>query len=277
MHLDMPLFLNQNIRRLWATLRNTPKSCLDGSAQPGNCPHTGDNERYNAERRNSGGKADVMQQPFPDRTAAGQLLAEQLARYRGTPSILVLGLPRGGVPVAYEVAKALGAPLDVFVVRKLGVPGHEELALGAIASGGVRVLNDDVVQHVAHSEDVIEELTQREQQEVTQRERRYRGDRPAPTIAGRTVILVDDGLATGATMRAACDAVRQQQPAQIVVAVPVAAPATCDEMQQHADDVICAVTPPALGGIGGWYADFRQTSDKEVQQLLEQAASERAA
>jgi predicted phosphoribosyltransferase len=214
-----------------------------------------------------------MQQRFRDRTEAGQVLAEQLGTYRNTPNVLVLGLPRGGVPVAYEVALALDAPLDVFVVRKLGVPGHEELALGALASGGIRVLNDDVVQQLAPGQDVIDALTREEQQEVAQREQRYRGEQSTPEIAGHTVILVDDGLATGATMRAAVAAVRQQQPARVVVAVPVAPPQVCDDMHQKADEVICAVTPSMLGGIGGWYANFNQTTDDEVRQLLSQAAN----
>lgn len=219
----------------------------------------------------------MTQQPFPDRTAAGQALAEQLHHYQGASDLLVLGLPRGGVPVAYEVAQALGAPLDVFVVRKIGVPGHEELAMGALASGGIRVMNDDVVRELAPSERVIEELTRKEQREVQQREQRYRGERTPPDIAGRTVIVIDDGLATGATMRAACAAVRQQQPARVVVAVPVAAPQVYDEMQQEADEVVCTMTPAALGGIGGWYVDFRQTTDDEVRELLTRAAGERRA
>jgi putative phosphoribosyl transferase len=219
----------------------------------------------------------MMQQPYPDRTAAGKTLAEQLRHYKDTRDLLVLGLPRGGVPVAYEVAQALGAPLDVFVVRKIGVPGHEELAMGALASGGIRVLNDDVVRQLAPSENVIEELTREEQKEVEQREQRYRGEHASPRITGRTIILIDDGLATGATMRAACAAVRQQQPARVVIAVPVAAPQVCDEMQQEADEVVCAMMPPSLGGIGGWYVDFRQTTDDEVRQLLNQAAREQRA
>jgi predicted phosphoribosyltransferase len=218
-----------------------------------------------------------MQQPFPDRTAAGKTLAERLRHYQSTPDLLVLGLPRGGVPVAYEVAQALGAPLDVFVVRKIGVPGHEELAMGALASGGIRVMNDDVVRQLAPRESVIEELTREEQKEVEQREQRYRGERTPPPISGRTVILIDDGLATGATMRAACAAVRQQQPTRLIVAVPVAAPQVCDDMQQEADEVICAMTPSSLGGIGGWYHDFRQTTDDEVRELLTQAAREQRA
>jgi predicted phosphoribosyltransferase len=219
----------------------------------------------------------MMQQRYSNRTEAGQVLANQLAHYQDTPDVLVLGLPRGGVPVAYEVARALDAPLDVFVVRKLGVPGHEELALGALASGGVRVLNDDVVQHLSMGEDVLTALTNEKQQEVTQREQRYRGERAPVSLAGRTVILVDDGLATGATMRAAAKAARQQQPARVVVAVPVGAADVCAEMRQEADEVVCAMTPPGLGGIGAWYADFRQTSDDEVQHILAQATHKQSA
>jgi predicted phosphoribosyltransferase len=218
-----------------------------------------------------------MQQPFQDRTAAGQALANRLSHYRDNPDRLILGLPRGGVPVAHEVARVLDAPLDVFVVRKIGVPGHKELALGALASGGVRVLNQDVVHYLSLSDEVIEGLTREEAQEVAQREQRYRNNRPAPTIAGRTVILVDDGLATGATMRAAIAAVRQQQPARVVAAVPVASPEVCEDLQQDADEVVCVATPPALGGISAWYVDFRQTSDDEVRQLLAQATRTRLA
>lgn len=212
-----------------------------------------------------------MSQRFHDRAAAGQALANNLGHYQHTPDLLVFGLPRGGVPVAYEVARALGAPLDVFVVEKIGVPGHEELALGALASGGIRVLNGDVVQHLSLSQKEIDALTREEQQQVTRREQRYRDDQPAPTITGRTIILVDDGLATGATMRAAIAAVRQQQPARVVVAVPVAAPQVCDEMRQEADEVVCVRTPSTFGGVGAWYVDFRQTTDDDVQQLLVRA------
>jgi predicted phosphoribosyltransferase len=216
-------------------------------------------------------KQPMEPQPYQDRTTAGQTLASQLSHYSETPDLLVLGLPRGGVPVAYEVAKALAAPLDIFVVRKIGVPGYEELALGAVASGGVRVLNDEVVSQLGVGSETIEALTEEKQHEVAEREQWYRGDRPMPTIAGRTVILVDDGLATGATMRAAVSAVRQQQAARVVVAVPVGASQVCQEMRQQADEVICAMTPPILGGIGAWYNDFNQTPDEEVQQLLAQA------
>src|SRR5712691_10054204 len=180
---------------------------------------------------------------FRDRREAGRLLAAQLSAYANLPDVLVLALPRGGVPVAAEVARALGAPLDVFVVRKLGVPGHEEYALGAIATGGVRVLNEDVVRALQIPDHVIDAVAAREQEELARRERVYRGDCPPLDVRGRTVILVDDGLATGATMHAAIRALRQQQPARIVVAVPTAAPQTCDELKSEVDDVICATTP----------------------------------
>lgn len=209
---------------------------------------------------------------FRDRTDAGRKLAGQLAEFVGRPDVMVLGLPRGGVPVAAEVARALGAPLDVFVVRKLGVPGHEELAMGAIATGGVRVINDDVVQALDIPDEVIEAVTAEEQRELNHRERLYRGDRPVPNVRGRTVILVDDGLATGSTMRAAVAALRQQSPARIVVAVPVGAADTCADLRAEADECICARTPEPFYAVGVWYRDFTATSDDEVRELLEQAA-----
>jgi predicted phosphoribosyltransferase len=205
---------------------------------------------------------------FRDRREAGRLLATKLSTYANRPDVLVLALPRGGVPVAAEVAGALGAPLDVFVVRKLGVPGHEEYALGAIATGGVRVLNEDVVRALRISDRVIDAVAAREQEELARRERVYRGDRPPLDARGRTVILVDDGLATGATMHAAIRALRQQQPARIVVAVPTAAPETCDELKREVDDVICASTPDPFYAVGLWYEDFSQTTDEEVRELL---------
>ena len=210
-----------------------------------------------------------MPTAFRDRSEAGQLLAERLVAYAGRPDILVLALPRGGVPVAYEVARALGAPLDVFVVRKLGIPGHEELAMGAIASGGVRVLNDDVVQALHIPERVIEAVAARELRELERRERAYRGDRPAPDVRDRTVILVDDGLATGSTMRAAVAALRRLGPARIVVAVPTAAPSTCEEFRREADECICQITPEPFHAVGLWYQDFSQTTDDEVRDLLD--------
>lgn len=210
---------------------------------------------------------------FKDRTAAGQVLAKELAAYANRSDVLILALPRGGVPVAFEVAKALNAPLDVFLVRKLGVPGQEELAMGALASGGVRVLNDEVVAGLGLSETIINKVAEKEQQELERRERLYRDDRPAPDLHGRTVILVDDGIATGATMRAALRALRQQQPARLVVGVPVSSPETCQEFQTEVDDIVCARTPRPFHSVGLWYDDFSQTTDDEVRDLLHRAAN----
>ncbi len=212
---------------------------------------------------------------YRDRSAAGRVLASELTAYAHRQDVLVLALPRGGVPVAFEVAKALHVPLDVFVVRKLGVPGQEELAMGAIATGGVRVLNNEVVNMLHIPSKVIETSTAREQQELERRERLYRDDRPAPEVFGYTIILVDDGLATGATMRAAIVALRQQQPAHIVVAVPVAASTTCEEFRTIVDDIICPVTPEPFYGVGYWYENFAQTTDEEVHYLIEQAEQEK--
>jgi len=208
---------------------------------------------------------------YCNRTEAGQYLAALLGQYANREDVLVLALPRGGVPVAFEVAKALRAPLDIFLVRKLGVPGHEELAMGAIATGGVRVLNDDVVEYLRITSGVIDSVTADELRELERRERAYRGDRPEPDVRAKTVILVDDGLATGSTMRAAAAALRQQNPARIVVAVPVSAPETCDEYRMGVNEIICAATPPRFQGVGKWYQDFSQTTDEEVRSLLEQA------
>lgn len=205
---------------------------------------------------------------FRDRIDAGRRLAEQLAPYHDRPGVLVLALPRGGVPVAFEVARALHAPLDVVLVRKLGVPGHEEMAMGAIATGGGRVLNGDVVRGLAIPEAVIDAVTEREARELARRERAYRDDRPAPAVRGRIVILVDDGLATGATMRAAAAALRPEGPAWLVVAVPVAAPETCDEFRAEVDDVVCVLTPEPFHAVGAWYEDFSEISDAEVRALL---------
>ena len=216
----------------------------------------------------------MKQRPFRDRTEAGRLLAAKLTAYANRPDVIVLALPRGGVPVAYEVARALNAPLDVFLVRKLGVPGYEELAMGAIATGGVRVLNDQLVGGLRIPDYIVDEVAASEQQELTRRERLYRGDRPAPDVRGRTVILVDDGLATGATMLAAVKALRQQQPARIVVAVPTASPETCEQLRAEVDDIICAITPEPFHAVGLWYEDFSQTKDEEVRDLL--ARSEQA-
>jgi predicted phosphoribosyltransferase len=199
-------------------------------------------------------------------------LAERLAaEYSNRPDVIVLALPRGGVPVAYEVARALGAPLDVFLVRKLGVPGHEELAMGAIASGGVRVLNQDVVRMLNVPNEVIDRVARRELAELARRETAYRDGHPAPDVRGRVVILIDDGLATGATMRAAAEALRQLGPARVVVAVPVAAPETCDEFQQYVDEIVCLLTPEPFHAVGMWYENFEQTTDDEVRELLEEA------
>jgi predicted phosphoribosyltransferase len=205
---------------------------------------------------------------FRDRTEAGQELAGKLAHYAGRSDVLVLALPRGGVPVAAEVARALGAPLDVILVRKLGLPGREELAMGAIASGGVRVLNDEVVNMLGVPPDIIEQVAAREVLELRRREQAYRGDRRPPDVRGRTVIVIDDGLATGSTMRAAVMALRSQRPARIVVAVPVGAADTCNEFAAVADESVCARTPEPFFGVGRWYVDFAPPSDDEVRQLL---------
>jgi len=220
----------------------------------------------------------MSSRPFRNRRDAGRVLAAYLAHYANRPDVLVLALPRGGVPVAYEVANALGAPLDVFLVRKLGVPGHEELAMGAVATGGVRVLNERVVGGLGIPDDVIDAVVAREEQELRRRERLYRGDRLPPDVRGRTVILVDDGLATGATMLAAVRALRQQQPARIVVAVPAGSPDTCAQLRSESDDVVCAITPEPFSAVGRWYEDFAQTSDDEVRALLARStAATRAA
>jgi putative phosphoribosyl transferase len=212
------------------------------------------------------------QRIFPDRVAGGMALARALEKFTGRKDVVVLALPRGGVPVAYEVARALGAPLDVFLVRKIGVPGHEELAVGALASGGVRVLDHELIRSLGIPEAAIERTTARERAELQRRERRYRGDRPLPALRGRTVILVDDGLATGASMRAAIRAVRQQHPARVVAAAPVGAPATCTELARDADEVVCASMPEPFHAVGQWYDDFAQTTDDEVEALLRAAA-----
>jgi predicted phosphoribosyltransferase len=205
---------------------------------------------------------------FRDRAEAGRTLARKLRANTGRDDVVVLGLPRGGVPVAFEVAQALDVPLEIFLVRKLGVPGHEELAMGAIASGGVRVVSGDVVRQLQLPPDAIEAVAATEQRELERRERAYRGDAPPPDVRGKTVVLVDDGLATGSTMRAAVAALRQQGPARIVVAVPVAARSTCDELRAVADEVVCAVTPEPFLAVGQWYQDFSQTTDDEVRELL---------
>jgi predicted phosphoribosyltransferase len=209
---------------------------------------------------------------FRNRTEAGRLLAHELSEYAGRDDVVVLALPRGGVPVGYEVAKALGAPLDVFVARKLGVPGHPELAMGAIASGGAVVLDQGLVQRLGITQAQLNEAVAAEARELVRREEAYRGRREPPDLKGKTVIIVDDGLATGATMRAAVLALRDQEPARIVVAVPVAAEETCDQFRDVADDVICAITPMPFYAVGMWYEDFDQTTDDEVRELLARAA-----
>lgn len=213
---------------------------------------------------------------FRDRTDAGRRLAAQLRAYANWPDVLVLALPRGGVPVAYEVARALAAPLDLCLVRKLGVPGQEELALGAIATGGTRVLNEGVVRELGIPARAIDEVAEREGRELARRERAYRGGRPESVPRGRVVILVDDGLATGATMRAAVLALRRRDPARIVVAVPVAASAICAAFRAEVDEIVCAATPVPFYAVGAWYEEFGQTTDDEVRALLARAATERA-
>ncbi len=211
---------------------------------------------------------------FRDRREAGRLLAARLGSYANRPDVLVLALPRGGVPVAYEAARALHAPLDIFLVRKLGTPGQEELALGAIASGGVRVLNDDVLHALEITPEQVDRATERELPELERRERQYRAGRPPLNVQGRIVILVDDGLATGSSMRAAAAALHLLGPARIVVAVPVAAAATCERLRAEVDEVICLATPERFFAVGQWYHEFDQTSDEEVRNLLQEAARE---
>jgi putative phosphoribosyl transferase len=207
-------------------------------------------------------------QPFSNRAEAGQLLAARFSALAGREEVIVLALPRGGVPIGYEVANALGVALDVFVVRKLGVPGHEELAMGAIASGDVQLLNHEVVDALGIPGAVIDQVAQRERAELERRERLYRGSRPPVPLTNKTVILVDDGLATGSTMRAAIAAVRRHQPASIVVGVPVGAPSTCDEIARDADEVVCLRRPEPFVAVGLWYRDFSETSDADVRALL---------
>ncbi len=208
---------------------------------------------------------------FRDRGEAGRRLAAALERYAGRSKLLVLALPRGGVPVGYQVARALNAPLDVMLVRKLGVPGHEELAMGAIAPGGIRILSDEVIAAFAVTERDIAAIAAREQEELDRREEAYRDGRPHPIIRDRTVVLVDDGLATGSTMRAAAVAIRVQEPAHLVVAVPVAPAETCAALKREADEVICLISPEPFFAVGNWYEDFAQVDDDEVHQLLERA------
>jgi predicted phosphoribosyltransferase len=215
-----------------------------------------------------------MRPCFRDRQEAGEVLAAKLGAYAGRDDVVVLALPRGGVPVAFEVARALAAPLDVFTVRKLGVPGHEEWGFGAIATGAVRVLDHDLVGRLGLSDSLVDQITTRERRELERRERVYRGDRPAPALRGKTAIVVDDGLATGATMRAAVRALRSLGPAQIVVAVPTGARETCDELRPHVDALVCATMPEPFYAVGGQYDDFSPTTDEEVCRLL--AAAQRS-
>jgi putative phosphoribosyl transferase len=215
-----------------------------------------------------------MNKPFANRVDAGRKLADRLAVYRGRRDVIVLGLPRGGVPVAFEVARALGVPLDIFLVRKLGAPGHEELAMGAIASGGVVVVHDDVVKALKISADALLDEIETQRQELARREAIYRGDRPALDVEGNTVILIDDGMATGSSMRAAVTALRRNDPARIVVAVPVGAASTCAELEAIADECVCVVAPENFRAVGLWYDDFAQTVDEEVCFILRRAGQE---
>lgn len=216
--------------------------------------------------------ADQWTPRFADRHEAGAALGALLTQHAGKPGVVVLALPRGGVPVGFEVAEALGAALDIFLVRKLGMPGHPEFAMGAIASGGIRVLSDDVVQMYGVSAEAIERVARAEQAELERREREYRQNHPAVDLAGKTVILVDDGLATGSTMRAAVEAVRRHGPARVIVAAPVGAPSTCADFRAIADEVVCARTPEPFSAVGLWYQDFSQTTDEEVRDLLRKHA-----
>ena len=211
------------------------------------------------------------QRRFRNRAEAGRLLAERLVQYAGRSDVLVLALPRGGVPVGFEVARALRAPLDVFLVRKLGLPGQEELAMGAIATGGARVLNEELVETLGLPEDLIERVAAREADELGRRERSYRGDRPPPEIRGRTIVVVDDGLATGSSMRAAVAALRTQEPKRIVVAVPIAPVTTCTVLEADVDELVCLRTPEPFYAVGLWYEDFSETTDEQVRALLEEA------
>jgi putative phosphoribosyl transferase len=208
---------------------------------------------------------------FRDRRDAGRVLARKLSAYTGQTDVIVLALPRGGVPVAYEVALALHAPLDIFLVRKLGLPGREELAIGAIASGGIRVLNNDIIRALNVPEEVINIVARNESQELQRRERNYRGESSAPEVRDRKVILIDDGLATGASMRAAVVGVRAQHPERIIIAVPAAAPELCDAFQFEVDEMVCAMTPEPFYGLSRWYEDFSQTTDEEVRMFLKEA------
>jgi len=209
--------------------------------------------------------------PFRDRFEAGKLLATRLTQYSDRTAVHVFALPRGGLPVAFEIAQAIHAPLDIFLVRKLGVPGHEELAMGAIATGNVRLLQSDIVEAFGISSQMIDAATEEGLQELARRERAYRGSRPEPVVRGKTIILVDDGLATGSTMRVAVAALKEQQPKRMIVAVPVAAPEACNELKDEVDEIICLETPPSFSAVGLWYDDFSQVTDHEVRELLARA------
>lgn len=208
---------------------------------------------------------------FKDRRDAGRVLAQALSAYVGRSDVILFALPRGGVPVAYEVALALNAPLDIFIVRKLGLPGHEELAMGAIASGGIRVLNEDIIHALHIPEEMINLVAEQEFKEMRRREQSYRGQRSPLDAHDKTVILIDDGLATGASMRAAVIGVRTQNPARIVIAVPTASPETCSAFEFKVDEIVCSMTPEPFLGVGKWYEDFSQVTDEEVRRLLEKA------
>ena len=221
-------------------------------------------------------EVSVMTAKFRNRTEAGQMLATKLATYANRSDVTILALPRGGVPVAFEVAKALQAPLDICLVRKLGVPDHQELAMGAIAMHDVLVINHSIVEKLSISRDTIDRAIAIEKQELARRDRMYRGDRPLPSLHDRTVILIDDGIATGATLRAAISAIRQSDPAQIIVAVPVAPESTCTELLSVVDKVICLKKPEPLYSISYWYEDFSQTTDAEVKQLLAKSLAQQA-
>jgi putative phosphoribosyl transferase len=222
--------------------------------------------------RESAEGTSALSIPFQNRVDAGRQLAARLACYAKEPDVVILALPRGGVPVAFEVARKLNAPLDVFLVRKLGVPGHEELAMGAIASGGLRVLNDEVVRVLGIPPEDVDSVARQEGLELERRDREYRDGRPAPKVKGKICILVDDGLATGSTMRAAVAALRRLEPRRIVVAVPVAPPDVCSEFERLADETVCLVTPEPFFAVGAWYEDFSQTTDQEIRELLARAA-----
>jgi len=210
-----------------------------------------------------------METQFRNRHDAGKFLAGKLKHLANDPDVIVLGLPRGGMPVAYEIARKLNAPLDIFIVRKLGVPIYEELAMGAIASGGVRVLNEEVVRKLGITPRMIDAVASEQECELERREHEYRGDREPLDVTGRTVILADDGLATGASMRAAVQALRKRNPARIIVAVPVGAAETCEQFEKEVDEVVCGRRPEHFGAVGEWYQDFTQTTDEEVSELLD--------